>query len=89
MKLMHFQSLFLNLSSTASPQTMVFSTKSLAEAENKEFVQIPTGTHSTKPSHLNHEDLLPNLNDRLQKSIEDLVEIVSEEKTTHQPATTG
>jgi len=42
-----------------------------------------------KSSFLNHKDLLPNVSDRLQKSIEELVEILSQEPTTQPPTTTG
>ena len=44
---------------------------------------------SQKSSFLNHEDLLPNVSDRLQKSIEELVEILSQETTTQPPTSTG
>lgn len=42
-----------------------------------------------KSSFLNHKDLLPNVSDRLQKSIEELVEILSQETTTQTPTSTG
>lgn len=44
---------------------------------------------SEKSLFLNHEDLLPNVSDRLQKSIEELVEILSQETTTQPPTSTG
>ena len=42
-----------------------------------------------KSLFLNHKDLLPNVSDRLQKSIEELVEILSQETTTEPPTSTG